>query len=35
MRVLSEKKEMIFVRLSKRKEEQKVREDEVLGQIAN
>ena len=35
MRTLSEKKERILVRISKRKEEQMVREDEVQGQIAN
>nr|XP_051211454.1 uncharacterized protein LOC127328937 [Lolium perenne] len=35
MRVLSEKKERILVRISKRKEEQMIREDEVQGQIAN
>ncbi|XP_051183893.1 uncharacterized protein [Lolium perenne] len=35
MRVLSERKERIMVRTSKRKEEQMVREDEVQGQIAN
>jgi hypothetical protein len=35
MRPLSEKRERTLVRISKRKEEQMVREDEVQGQIAN
>jgi hypothetical protein len=35
MRVLLEKKERILVRISKRKEEQMIRGEEVQGQIAN
>jgi hypothetical protein len=35
MRLLSEKKEGILVRILKRKEEQMVSEDVVRGQIAN
>jgi hypothetical protein len=35
MRSLSEKNERISVRISKRKEEQMVHEEEVRGQISN